>query len=266
MRLWEFSARSMACARGALGYQWNMMWLDTFALLPLVALGMVRLLREKRVVLYTLTLFLSVFANYYIGFFTCIFVFLTFFCYEICRWRGWKRFFADFIRIGIFSVLAIGMSAILSLTALAALQTTQSSVNKFPTGFRLNIASTHDFLGLLDGMRQVAGNLGGGISPTFKEGLPNIYCGVGTLLLAILYLFSKEIRLREKLCAVFLLLFFTVSFLIRQLDYIWHGFHFPNMIPYRFSFLMSFVLLYMGLSGMAGAGQAVPAADCAAGC
>ncbi|MBQ6839136.1 MAG: YfhO family protein [Oscillospiraceae bacterium] len=42
-----------------------------------------------------------------------------------------------------------------------------------------------------------------------------------------------------------MLLFFNVSFIIRQLDYIWHGFHFTNMIPYRFSFLYSFVLLYM---------------------
>ena len=40
-----------------------------------------------------------------------------------------------------------------------------------------------------------------------------------------------------------------LSFLIRQLDYIWHGFHFPNMIPYRFSFLFSFVLLYMAYRG-----------------
>ena len=30
----------------ALGYQWNIMWLDTFALLPLVVLGMVGLLKE----------------------------------------------------------------------------------------------------------------------------------------------------------------------------------------------------------------------------
>ena len=42
-----------------------------------------------------------------------------------------------------------------------------------------------------------------------------------------------------------LLVFFMISFIIRQLDYIWHGFHFPNMIPYRFSFLYSFVMLYM---------------------
>ena len=45
----------------ALGYQWNVMWLDTFALLPLVALGTVSLLKEKKVVLYTVSLFFSVF-------------------------------------------------------------------------------------------------------------------------------------------------------------------------------------------------------------
>lgn len=229
----------------ALGYQWNIMWLDTFALLPLVVLGTVSLLRDKRFFLYTVTLFLSIFTNYYIGLFTCIFVFLLFFCYEICRWRGFKRFFLDLCRIAFFSILAIGMTAILELPALAALQNTQSSVNNFPEGFRLNIASENTWLGLLDAMRQVAGNMAGGLEPNFKEGLPNLYCGVGTLILAFLFLTAKKVKLRDKLCAVAMLVFFILSFIIRQLDYIWHGFHFTNMIPYRFSFLYSFVLLYM---------------------
>ena len=229
----------------ALGFQWNIMWVDTFALLPLVALGTVALLKEKKFFLYTLTLFLSIAANYYIGLFTCFFVFLLFFVYQICRWGGWKKFFADFIRIGFFSVLAIGMTAILELPALAALQTTQSSVNKFPTSFRLNIASEHTIKGLLDAMRQVAGNMGGALEPNFKEGLPNVYCGIISVFLMFLYLMGKAIKLRDKVCAVFMLLFFNASFIIRQLDYIWHGFHFTNMIPYRFSFLYSFVVLYM---------------------
>jgi uncharacterized membrane protein YfhO len=55
----------------------------------------------------------------------------------------------------------------------------------------------------------------------------------------------KQVKLRDKICSVFLLVFFMLSFLIRQLDYIWHGFHFTNMIPYRFSFLFCFVMLYM---------------------
>ena len=229
----------------ALGYQWNVMWLDTFALLPLVALGTIALLKEGKFFLYTISLFLSVLANYYIGFFTCIFVLLVFICYEICRFKGFTKLLADLTRIALFSVIAIGMTVILELPTLAALQTTQSSVNKFPEGFKLNIADENTWQGLLDAMRQVIGNMGGGLTPSFKEGLPNLYCGVGTIVLAFLYLSSGQIRIRDKICSVFLLLFFIVSFIIRQLDYIWHGFHFTNMIPYRFSFLYSFVLLYM---------------------
>ena len=239
-----FGAFSALCA-WSLGYQWNIMWLDTFALLPLVALGTVCLLRDKKFILYTASLFLSIFANYYIGFFNCIFVLLLFFIYEICRWQGFARFFADLFRIAVFSILAIGMTAILELPAFAALQTTQSSVNQFPEGFRLNIADSNTWKGLLGAMRKVAGNMGGGIEPTFKEGLPNLYCGVGSMLLAFLYLTGRDIKLRDKVCSVLLLMFFMLSFILRQLDYIWHGFHFTNMIPYRFSFLFSFVLLYM---------------------
>ena len=47
----------------ALGYQWNIMWLDTFALLPLVILGMVQLLKNQRFVLYTLSLLAVFFRN-----------------------------------------------------------------------------------------------------------------------------------------------------------------------------------------------------------
>lgn len=234
----------------ALGYQWNVMWLDTFALLPLVVLGTLALLQERKFLLYTVTLFLSVFSNYYIGLFTCVFVFLVFVCYQICRCRSFKRLFYDFCLMGLFTLLAIGMTAILTLPAFQALQTTQSSVNKFPTGFKLNIADENTWKGLLDAARQVAGNMGGGLTPSFKEGLPNLYCGVGTIILAFLYLTCGQIKIRDKLCCVFLLLFFVASFIIRQLDYIWHGFHFPNMIPYRFSFLFSFVMLYMAYKAL----------------
>ena len=264
----------------ALAYQWNVMWLDTFALLPLVALGTVALLRDKKIVLYTVSLFLSVFANYYIGFFTCIFVLLLFICYEICRFTDIKRFSRDLARIAVFSILAIGMTAVLELPALAALQNTQSSVNQFPEDFAMNIVGSDltakakeawalfktakeedagfftlmghwlsafgaSFPPILEGMRQVAGNASGGLTPTFKEGLPNLYCGVGSLMLGFLFLTGKNVKLRDKLCSAGLLLFFMLSFLLRQLDYIWHGFHFTNMIPYRFSFLFSFVLIYM---------------------
>jgi uncharacterized membrane protein YfhO len=264
------------CAWG-LGYQWNIMWVDTFALLPLVALGTILLLRDKKYILYTITLALSIFANYYVGFFVCIFVLLLFFCYELCRFKSIGRFFLDFVRIGIFTVLAIGMTAILELPALAALQDTYSSINKFPETFWLNMVEAEkttvacdaweafkaakaageanfslwwtaikaSFPPVLEGMKIVAGQMAGGLTPTYIDGLPNIYCGIFPIALAFLFLLTPRVKFRDKLCCVLLLLFFMSSFIIRQLDYIWHGFHFTNQIPYRFSFLFSFVLLYM---------------------
>ena len=261
----------------ALGYQWNIMWLDSFALLPLVMLGMVQLLRDKKFILYTISLFFAIFSNYYVGFFVCIFVFLTFFCYEICRFKGVLRFCTDLVRIGVFSLLAIGMTAILELPTLASLQDTYSSINSFPEGFAVNII-TGDAVNaakeawttfktakeageanfslwwaaiaasvppLLSGMADVAGQIGGGQTLTYVDGLPNIYCGVFPVALAMLFLLSSDVRLRDKLCTVGLLVLFMLSFLLRQLDYIWHGFHFTNQIPYRFSFLFCFVMLYM---------------------
>ena len=119
-----FGAMYALCA-WALGYQWNVMWLDTFALVPLVTLGTISLIRDKKFILYTLSLFLAIYSNYYIGFFVCIFVALVFFAYQLCRCRSIGRFFADLGRIALFSLLAIGMTAILELPAFAALQTTQ---------------------------------------------------------------------------------------------------------------------------------------------
>lgn len=242
-----FFACYYALCAWTLGYQWNVMWLDTFALLPLVVLGTISLLREKKFVLYTISLFFAILTNYYIGLFICIFVALIFLCYQICWWTNLRRFFEDFGRILLYSLLAIGMTAFLELPAFMALQTTQSSINTFPEEFQLNIADSNTFLGLLDAMRQVAGAMNGGLVPNFVShlGLPNIYCGLITTILAFLFLTTKQIKLRERICCVCLLVFFNLSFVIRQLDYIWHGFHFANMIPYRFSFLYSFVLLYM---------------------
>ena len=70
------------------GYYWNIIWLDALALLPLMLAGMVSLLREGRFRLYTLALALSLLCNYYLSFFCCIFVGLSFFVWCICRWDG----------------------------------------------------------------------------------------------------------------------------------------------------------------------------------
>ncbi len=289
-----------------MGYYWNAIWLDTVALLPLVALGTLELLRNRRFVLYVTTLALSVFCSYYIGLFTCIFVLLLFIGYHIVYWDDLAGFWTRLWRIALFTLIALGMTAVLTIPAFLGLQSTSSAVNKFPAANAMNIvqipqqhhktvmeelinqgdlqalfsffgrkapsyAEEHTFtpgwaglresfvslkLGYfksflagfripLSGLRDVLSNTGTLTEPTTMEGLPNIFCGFGTMILAVLYLFCKRIPRRERVFSVLLLLFFAASFLFRPLDYIWHGFHFPNMLPHRFSFLWSFVVIFM---------------------
>ena len=260
------------------GYMWNTMWLDTFALLPLVVLGTVSLLKERKLILYTVSLFFSLFINYYIGFFTCVFTLLVFICYEICRWKGFLRFLADLGLMAAFTVIAIGATALITLPAYAALLTTnaggsmtltqQLSLSQMDstaaaaatttptTTFQLYLTdrealtgfdSWQTWLGLIEGMIKVATNTFAFRVPNVvrSEGLPNIYCGVFANVFAFLFITYRQVKWRDRICSVILLLFLNVSFVIHNLNYMWHGFHEPNMIPYRFSFLYSFVMLYM---------------------
>ena len=75
-----------------MGYSWNIIWLDTVALLPLVMLGVVRLVRTGSYRLYTISLALAMLANFYIGFFICIFTVIAYFCICIFTGMGFKRF------------------------------------------------------------------------------------------------------------------------------------------------------------------------------
>lgn len=238
-----------------MGYYWCYIWLDTAALTPLVTMGLVALMREKKYRTYILALALSVLANYYVGLFTCIFMLLCFIGYNIIEFKGFKNLLFNFLRIALCSTIALLMTLILILPAYFGLQNTHAAGSTFPTSYAINLPEiTYTFASpweavqkTLDGLRHVYGNSLAFIQPNTvaSEGAPNIACGILSLVMALLFFVTGKIKLREKLFCGGLLLFFGLSFVIRQLDYVWHGFHFTNMIPYRFSYLVSFVLVVM---------------------
>ena len=116
-----------------MGYYWNAIWLDTVALLPLVVLGTLSLLRDRRCILYITSLTLAIFCSYYIGFFVCLFVLLLFIGYHIVEWDDLGGFGARLLRIGVCSLIAVGITAVLTLPTILGMQSTSSAENKFPT-------------------------------------------------------------------------------------------------------------------------------------
>lgn len=217
-----------------MGYYWNTIWIDTVAMLPLVMMGLTMLVREGKCRVYVISLALALFSNYYIAYFICIFTVIAFFCLCLYENLKIKKFFKRFALITGGSLLGAGLSAFILLPTFFALQLTHSANNSFPKS-----------ISFYESWRDIVSNMLAYTEPTSKEGLPNLYCGLLPVLLLGAFLIAKKIRIREKISAVLILAFLIVSCNMNYLNFIWHGFHFTNMLPYRFSFLFSFVMLIM---------------------
>ncbi len=244
------------------GYARNIMWGDVFAMLPLLVAGTVSLLRDGKFRLYIITLASCLWSNYYCAFFCCIFVLLCFIGYCICKWEGRRAFLRRFLRIAICTLIGAGIACVLLIPTLLAMQNTYAATAQEHHLLSLNIidSATGDpsaYGGVFDllfketipnfirAARRICNELLTGDTPTILEGLPNVFTGVSAIVLAVFYLCCGKISKRERVFSAGLLSFIFASFILRSLDYVWHGLHFTNMVPYRFSFLFSFVLIVM---------------------
>lgn len=215
-------------------YSWNIMWLDCILLFPIIMLGLERLVNEKKCLLYCITLGLSILSNYYISIMICIFMVFYFVSLLILEGkRPWKEFFINVGHFALFSLLAGGLSAVVLLPEIYALQMTASGDFNFPQTFS-------SYFSIFD---MIARHLPAVETEIGLDHWPNIYCGVGILMFFLLYLGNRKIRKKDKIVMCSLLLFFFASFSVNVLNFIWHGFHYPNSLPCRQSFLYIFLML-----------------------
>ena len=218
---------------------WNIMWCDAYVLLPLVCLGLLKLFNEGKYTLYITTLAILIASNYYAGYMVCIF--LVFF--SICMYfafiprekLGVKSFFASAGRFALGSGIAGAISAVVVIPTYLILQHSSAMGDEFPVDFSPTI-SLFDFLGRF----LVSAN------PNIRDGMANVACGtVAVLMLPLFFMATSRtgITLRKKISLAFMLIFMYFSFSTKTLNFIWHGMHYPNQIPYRQSYMMSFLVI-----------------------
>ena len=214
-----------------LGYYWNTMWLDTLAIAPLVILGVLSIVRHGRFRLFVVSLALAVLFNFYIGVFICIFVVFMFFVHSIATRPSLRQFITGFGIIAICAGIALGIAMVFVLPVYSALQNSYRATTAFPS-FRFMRSFTHVF-----------GNFIAFTPPTSLEGLPNLYTGMVSAMLIPVFIIKRQIRLGEKLAYILLLTFLLLSVNINLLDFLWNITVVTNMLPFRFSFLVSFVVV-----------------------
>lgn len=217
-------------------YSWNIMWLDCIILFPLIVLGLERLVKDGKGMLYCLALGLSILSNYYISIMTCIFMVLYFIALLVLdEEMHWEKFVGRGFQFAVYSLLSGGLAAVVLLPEIFALQMTASGDMSFPKTFS-------QYFPIFDMIARHIGNVETEIG---LDHWPNVYCGVAVLMFFILYLLCKRISAKEKAVYCVMLLFFFASFSFNILNFIWHGFHYPNSLPCRQSYIYIFLVLFV---------------------
>lgn len=248
--LYAFSAYFLA-------YYWNVMWLDGMILLPLVILGIERIIISKKSGLYIVSMVVLLLSSYYVGFMTCIFAVLYFFAYMIItsnqsssvmpktdtvkekftfKYLMKNRFFNRAVNFGISSIAAGGMCAFALIPVYLILTSSSATSGNFPDTFE-------SYFNIFDFITSHLAGLETTIRSSGEDVLPNVYSGIITLLLIPLFVINKDIKLKEKFVYIGLLLFLLFSFDNNVMNYLWHAMHFPNDLPFRYSYMYSFLLL-----------------------
>lgn len=212
-----------------INFQLNIMWLDGVVLLPLVMLGIDKLINEKKYKLYVISLFIAIVSNYYIGYMICIFSGL-YFIYKLILNNKVKL-----IKLGSFigaSILSVALSAFVLIPTVLSLSSGKAKFRLFQELPKLMMSLDEVIAQLFIGnysLGQIMGNY------------PNIYCGVIITVLGILYFLNKNISRKERILSGIFMFVLLLSIFVSTLVLIWHGFDYPVGFAYRFSFLISFL-------------------------
>lgn len=245
----NFTIVAFSTSYALMGYtivnQFNIMWLDGMIFLPLIILGLERLIKEQKGVFFSICLALALFANYYIGYMICFFLV----CYFVFRLISYDdsaitekkdKVIARIKTSLLFiwhSLLAGGLSAVLLLPTLHSLMVGKASYTKldlkWETDYPVTEIVSKFFVGAFN-------------FDQMPSGYPNLFIGSLALLCFSFYFFNRLIPMKERLAALFITSFFVFSMNISAMNKIWHAMQYPNWYPYRFSFVVSFFLLLLG--------------------
>lgn len=219
--------------------QFNVMWLDALIGLPLIILGVDALLQKRNPLYYVLPLSLTILSNYYTGYMICLFLGLYFpYAYLMANETfSWKTFGKQFGRFIFYSVLSVGLITVILLPTFYSLLGSKGTATTIAWSLKSEynplLMASKLFIGSFD-------------FHEMQKGYPNIFVGSLAMFSFLCYFKEKKIALSQRLYALFITVIILISFNIEMFDKLWHAGQLPNWYSYRFSFLFSFWMVFLG--------------------
>lgn len=223
----------------------NPMWLDGLIALPLVIIGVERVCDKRKFLMYALSLIYIFVANFYIGYMVGIFS-AIYFVYYLASGKSTAKelrgIFKSTVVYGFASVGGILSSCWIILPVYKSLSNGKFAFGNPDYSLRENFNLADSFIKLFPGTFDT-------IRP---EGLPMLYCGTVALLFAVIYFTLRRIPVRERIAGGFMLGILALSMYIKPVDMFWHGGQVPVWMPFRYSFIISFLLIMFGAEAFEG--------------
>lgn len=212
------------------------MWLDGVILLPILLLGIDRLFEGAKGGIFFGALFLLFLSNFYISYIVGIFAFLYLIATMIRRWNmdSKKVCIRATVRFFINTAMALAMSMPLLLPTLKCVLLGNDIRGDGMTASKLAYSFS-----MMDLLAQFLPQRFSGVA---NDALPMVFCGTIVGILTIVYFMQKH-PLREKISLGFLILCIFAGFCFQGIDFVWHGFQYPDCYPYRYAFLLPAVML-----------------------
>ena len=223
-------------------YSLCIMWLDGLIWLPIILLGLERILAGGRPWLFFCSLVVCFLSTWYISYMIGIFCCLWLLYREWCAATPWSAILSH-LRAFVGSALAaLGVTAWMWLPSLLSIFSGKLG------------DATVDYSSLTNfTLWQLPGRLLSNQSASLTNStLPYLFCGTVAVLLALVFFCLSAITRRNKAASLAMLAVLILSLWLSPLDKVWHLFQMPNWFPYRYSFVVSFFLLTL-------AGQALAA-------
>ncbi len=205
---------------------------ESLMLLPLVILGLERLLDGESPRLFRISLAVAIFINYYSGFQVCLFSALYFVYYSLLKPDDFGKRFLRFI---VNAVIAVLLDAVLLFPVVMQLGGTQKNFGLSGLSFDL-LMGPRELLGKLLNSAYDAGQI-------HSDGLPSLFCGMLMLTLVMLFFFAKRIPRREKLLTGGMLLVLAAVLSVNALNLLAHGLNNPEWWPFRDAFCVCFFMI-----------------------
>lgn len=215
-------------------YFFNYMYFDNVMFLPILMIGLEKLINERKNILYIIMLTISILSNFYIGYMECIFCLI----YFIYNYINLKKKDTKIIKNFIISSLLSGFMCMITLIP-EILELMQGKLEHFSSEFQTNYFEfNNNYLNFFYKLTP-----GSTIEYDIKYGSINIYVSFLVAILVIKYFFLKNISKKEKITTLIFILFFLLSTSFNLIDYAWQMFQRPIWYPNRYIFTFSFFLI-----------------------